>query len=94
MWVYNIYLDKNFPIKRDILVKKLEKCGIETRNAFVPINQQKVLLKKNKLLGKKDCPNANFIMKNGFYLPSGNNIKNNEIDYICDKIKKFGNFFL
>lgn len=87
MWVYNIYLDKNFPIKRDILVKKLERHGIETRNAFVPINQQDVLLKKNKFLRKKDCPNANFIMKNGFYLPSGNNIKNEDIDYICAKIK-------
>lgn len=90
MWVYNIYLDKNFLVNRDILVKKLESCGIETRNAFVPINQQKVFLKKNRLLRKEDCPNANFIMNNGFYLPSGNNIKNKDIDFICDKIKKFG----
>jgi perosamine synthetase len=90
MWVYNIYLDENFLINRDILVKKLESCGIETRNAFVPINQQKVFLKKNRLLKKKDCPNANFIMNNGFYLPSGNNIKNKDIDFICSKIKEFG----
>ena len=90
MWVYNIYLDKNFLVNRDILVKKLESCGIETRNAFVPINQQKVFLKKNRLLRKEDCPNANFIMNNGFYLPSGNNIKNNDIDFICGKIKEFG----
>jgi perosamine synthetase len=90
MWVYNIYLDKNFLVNRDILVKKLESCGIETRNAFVPINQQKVFLKKNRLLRKEDCPNANFIMNNGFYLPSGNNIKNKDIDFICGKIKEFG----
>ena len=27
-------------------------------------------------------------MNNGFYLPSGNNIKNEEIDFICDEIIK------
>jgi perosamine synthetase len=88
MWVYNIYLDKTFPINRDILVKKLASWGIETRNSFVPINQQKVFLKKNRALKRKDCLNANFIMKNGFYLPSGNNIKNQDIDFICNKIKE------
>jgi dTDP-4-amino-4,6-dideoxygalactose transaminase len=88
MWVYNIYLDKTFPINRDILVKKLASWGIETRNSFVPINQQKVFLKKNRALKRKDCINANFIMKNGFYLPSGNNIKNQDIDFICNKIKE------
>ena len=31
---------------------------------------------------------ANYIMDNGLYLPSGNNITNEEIDYVCDVIKK------
>ena len=44
MWVYNIYLDKNFPLSRDQLVEKLKEKNIETRNAFDPINQQKVLI--------------------------------------------------
>ncbi len=88
MWVFNLYLDKNFPLSRDQLVKKLEEKGIETRNAFVPINKQKVLIKKYGLFQEKDCPNANYIMDNGFYLPSGNNIKNKEIDFICNEIIK------
>ena len=88
MWVYNIYLDENFPISRDDLVKRLEAKGIETRNAFVPINKQIVLIKKYGIFKENDCPEANFIMQNGFYLPSGNNLKNEDIDYICDEIKK------
>ena len=34
-----------------------------------------------------DCPNANYVMDNGLYLPSGNTITNEEIDFVCDVIK-------
>jgi len=88
MWVFNIYIDNNFPINRDKLVEKLKKKNIETRNAFVPINKQKVLIKKYKLFKESDCPNANYIMNNGLYLPSGNNIKNSQIDFVCNEILK------
>ena len=88
-WVFNVYLDKNFPITRDQLVKMLREKNIETRNAFVPINKQKVLIKKYGLFKEEDCPNANYIMDNGFYLPSGNNIKNEEIDFVCNEIIKY-----
>ncbi len=86
MWVFNIYLDKNYPLSRDQLVNKLKEKNIETRNAFVPINRQKILTKKYGLFKEEDCPNANYIMDNGLYLPSGNNIKNEEIDFICSEI--------
>jgi len=87
MWVFNIYLDENFPVNRDELVKKLEEKNIETRNAFVPINKQTVLIDKYKLFKEDDCPNANYIMQKGFYLPSGNTISNKEIDFVCNEIK-------
>ncbi len=88
MWVYNLYIDESFPISRDELTKKLKEQNIETRDAFVPINKQKILIDKYKMFKEEDCPNANFIMKNGFYLPSGNTITNEEIDFICEEIKK------
>lgn len=88
MWVFNIYLDKNFPITRDQLIKNLALKNIETRNAFVPINKQRILIRKYGLFKENDCPNANYIMDNGFYLPSGNNIKNEEIDFVCNEIIK------
>ena len=88
MWVFNLYLDDNFPITRDELTKKLKDKNIDTRDAFVPINQQKILIDKYKIFDENDCPNANYIMENGFYLPSGNTITNEEIDYVCEEIKK------
>jgi len=91
MWVFNIYLDENFPISRDDLVLKLKEKNIETRDAFVPINKQPVLIKKYKLFNEDSCPNANYIMQNGLYLPSGNNILDSEIDYVCEEIIKISN---
>jgi perosamine synthetase len=88
MWVFNIYLDENFPITRDQLALRLNEKNIETRDAFVPINMQPILVKKYKLFNESSCPNANYIMKNGLYLPSGNNISNDDIDFVCDEIIK------
>ena len=87
--LHHICLDNNFLITRDELVKKLLEKNIETRNAFVPINKQTVLVEKYGLFKEDDCPNANYIMENGFYLPSGNTITNEEIDFVCEEIKKF-----
>ena len=87
MWVFNIYLDNNFPISRDELTKKLQEKNIETRNAFVPINKQTILIKKYGLFKEDDCPNANYIMEKGLYLPSGNTITDEEIDFVCNEIK-------
>ena len=72
----------------DIALGEKEK-NIDTRDAFVPINKQKILIDKYKLFKENDCPNANYIMANGFYLPSGNNIKNEEIDFVCNEIIKY-----
>ena len=40
------------------------------------------------MFNENNCPNANYIMDNGFYLPSGNTISNEEIDFICNEINK------
>ena len=89
MWVFNLYLDNGYPLSRDELVKKLSDNKIDTRNAFVPINKQEVLIKKYNLFEANSCPNANYIMDNGFYLPSGNTISNEDIDIVSNKIIEF-----
>tara|TARA_B100002051_G_scaffold155624_1_gene147170 strand:- start:171 stop:1298 length:1128 start_codon:yes stop_codon:yes gene_type:complete len=89
MWVFNLYLDNDFGISRDDLMKKLSEQNIETREAFVPVNMQKVLQKKYNL-SASDCPNANYIMENGFYIPCGNTITNDEIDYVSEKVIELG----
>lgn len=88
MWVFNLELNSDFcKIDLKTIQNRLDKIGIETRPAFVPINEQKVIKKIfPKKIIKNSCPHASNLMKTGFYLPSGNNLKNNEIDYICEKL--------
>ena len=50
------------------------------------INYQDHLINKYKKFKKEDCPNANALMQNGFYLPSGNLIPDSDIDFVCEEI--------
>ena len=86
-WVFGIVLGKQIKIGRDDLMKKLLRYGIETRPFFKPMNQQKIF-KKYKIYNATMYPNANFLSKNGFYLPSGLALNNTEIIYILEKLIK------
>ena len=72
-------------------MKKLMKKNIQTRSFFHPMNKQKIF-KKMKIFSKKDkYPNSEYLANNGFYLPSGLGIKNNEIDYIAKTLNNILN---
>ena len=86
MWCYNAYLDETVKLSREKFLGELKDFGIDTRESFKPINQQKPLQIKYGLKDS-DCPNANFIGEKGFYLPSGNDLSIEDIDYICEKVK-------
>ena len=52
------------------------------------MHKQKIF-KKNKLFpGTERFKNADFLSKNGFYLPSGLGISNSEIDYVANTLLK------
>ena len=87
-WVFGVLIKKNSKINRDLLVKKLMKNNIQTRNFFFPMHKQKIFKKINIFKGKTNYPNAEYLSKNGFYLPSGLGIKNQEISYICKILNK------
>jgi len=81
-WVFGILLKNNIKISRDEVIKKLLNKNIQTRFFFYPMHKQKIFI-KNKLFSKKEkFTNADFLSKNGFYLPSGLGISNSEIDYV------------
>ena len=84
-WVFGILLKKNNSISRDNVMKKLLKSKIDTRPFFLSMNKQKIF-KKLKLFRNIKMPNSEFLSKNGFYLPSGLGIKNDEIKFISKKL--------
>ena len=67
------------------LAKKLIKFGIQTRPFFWPMNKQKALLDLG-LFKKQTYPNSEFLSKYGLYVPASLDIKNKEINFICNTI--------
>ena len=51
------------------------------------MHKQKIFKKMRLFPKKQKFPNSDYLSKKGFYLPSGNTITNEEIDFICNKIK-------
>ena len=66
------------------LMSFLRSKGIDTRNLFKPLNQMKFLNSN-----KKKCMNSNYLYKHGLYLPSGYDLKLNQIIRISKLVNKF-----
>ena len=90
-WVFGVLLKKNAKVSREIVVKKLEKNNIQTRNFFLPMHKQKIFKKMRLFSKKQNYKNAEYLSKHGFYLPSGVGILNSEIDYVANKLLKILN---
>ena len=86
-WVFGIILKKKDNNLRKKIQKKLLDNGIETRRFFWPMHKQKIF-KKMKIFKNEKFPNSEFMSENGFYIPSGINLKNNELRYITKIINK------
>jgi perosamine synthetase len=86
-WVYGLVLKENSPIKLDFLMKKLKQYGIETRNFFWPLHLQPAL-KKMGFFKNTKLPVAEYLSRNGLYLPSGLSITSVQQKYVINKIKK------
>ena len=87
-WVFGILLKKNANISRDQLVKRLLKHKIHTRNFFYPMHKQKIFKKMKLFSAKERFINADYLSKNGFYLPSGLGILNQQIDFVGKTLLK------
>ena len=87
-WVFGIVLKNRLVSRRDKIMKTLLQNNIVTRPFFVPMNKQKVF-KKMKFLKNIKMPVSEYISKNGFYLPSGLGLKNQEIDLVIKSLLKF-----
>lgn len=90
-WMYNIVLGGRLSGKRSLIMEELKKLGVESREDFVPFNQQKIFIEQG-IADPDSCPVANRLGADGMYLPSGNDISSEELAYAAqsflDVIKK------
>jgi len=77
--------EKDFGMSRDELMLKLKEQGIDSRLFFTGMHKQPALINYGcKTDG--EYPISEYLEKNGFYLPSGSGLKEDQIKYICKLI--------
>ena len=87
-WMNTIALvPEEFGCARDQLMGHLKAHGVETRLLFVGMHHQPCLRKVGCDCGG-DYPVTDNLTANGLYLPSASNLSEDDIRYVCDKIRE------
>ena len=81
-WLYTIVLDRPFGLTSAELSRRLASDGIDTRPVFVPMHLLPMYPSRKKL------PISEKISQNALSLPSSPNLTEDDIDYICESIRK------
>lgn len=84
-WMYHILLDGEWRNRRTEFRSVLLRQGIETRECFVPFDQQEFFINEG-LVKKGTCPVAEHWGVNGLYLPSGPNITEADRSRVIDAV--------
>jgi perosamine synthetase len=85
-WMYHVLVREEFGCSRQVVMGKLRNRGIETREAFVPYNMQEIIIRRS-WVKRGDCPVANYVARNGFYLPSSPTLSEEDLEYIVSSLR-------
>ncbi len=83
-WMYSVIVEDEFGMERDELRPKLHEAGIDTRPFFYPVHTLPMYNTSQSL------PVAEDLGRRGINLPSGATLTLEQIDYICDTIRRIG----
>ena len=86
-WMFYVVLRGKMQGKRKEFLEELSKRGIEAREGFIPYNMQKIFIDKG-FTKAEDCPVANDVGLNGFYIPSGPILADEEKSYVANAMKE------
>jgi perosamine synthetase len=64
-------------------MRALKEKGVESREDFIPFNDQTIFIEKG-LTMPGECPVASEAGREGFYIPSGTDISEEEQAYVCE----------
>jgi perosamine synthetase len=84
-WVYGILVDRG--MQRESITASLQSAGIGTRTFFCPMNLQPCFQEIPEC-SSVPCPVAEDLWRRGFYLPSGPNLIESQIEEIADLLAK------
>lgn len=86
-WMFNVVLDGALRGKRSEVMRALKQKGVETREDFIPYNQQNEKINPG-YANAADCPVANECGAQGFYIPSGTIISQEEQAHVVQSLKE------
>ena len=86
-WMYHVLLQGRFAGRRVEVMASLSKRGIESRECFVPFNQQELFLQQG-LTRADACPVANDVAPRGLYLPSGIDLTDEDLSYVAQQLRE------
>ena len=85
-WVFGLLIDESLG-NADIMMEKLAKFGIGTRPFFYPMHQQPILQNLG-FFKNQNFPISEKIYQQGFYLPSGLALTEEQIEQVVFSFKK------
>jgi perosamine synthetase len=85
-WFYGIVVQPNSKKTSEDIVKGLSQKNIGTRPFFWCMHEQPVFQKKG-WYKNESYPNSEYIARNGFYIPSGLGLSDDEIYRVAESIK-------
>lgn len=86
-WVYGLLLDKNIQTNNRAFQELLSKEGIGSRTFFWCMHEQPVYQKQG-LFNNESYPNAEYLARKGFYIPSGLALTEEQMDKVVKKVIK------
>lgn len=86
-WMFLMVLRGALKGKRAAVMAQLKSRGVETREGFVPANEQNVLIARG-ITKPADCPIASSFASDSFYIPSGTNILKEEMQFVAQQVRE------
>lgn len=86
-WVYGLVLNEKIKIDNRTMQKLLSGQGIGTRTFFWCMHEQPVYKEKRLFINER-YPNAEYLARKGFYIPSGLALTEEQMDMVIIKLKK------
>jgi len=85
-WVFGILLKSSSGLSAKAVMDKLAELGVGTRPFFCPMHKQPILLNLGVFKSEESYPVAEKLYTNGFYLPSGLALSDEQIERAADAL--------
>jgi perosamine synthetase len=86
-WVYGLLLNENSGVDAEEVMRRLADKGIGTRPFFCPMHMQPVLRRMGLFVGER-YPVSERLYRQGFYIPSGMALTDEEIERSAAKVRE------